>query len=163
MRIQVEQEVRAPVERVWAIITDLARSPEVMSGLDEVEILAGGEQFGVGTRWRETRTMFGKKATEDMQIVAVEPGRSYDVVAESHGSRYESSLTVVPSVSGSCVLTMTFQGVPTSTASRVLGATLGRLLVAPTRKAIERDLADLAAAAEAAVGDDSRAGPPSQA
>ncbi len=43
-----------------------------------VERLDSGTDFGVGTTWRETRVMFGREATEVMEIVAVDEGRSYD-------------------------------------------------------------------------------------
>ncbi len=161
MQIQVNRDIGATAERVWGIITDLAGSPAVLSGVDSVEILAGGEQFTVGTRWRETRTMFGAKATEVMEVATLTEGRSYDVVAESRGTRYATSMEVVPSEEGGSRLTMTFRGEPTSAVAKVLGATLGRLMLGPTRKAIERDLADIAAAAEAGEGS-SEAGPPAE-
>jgi len=47
--------------------TDLEGSAERLSGVNEAEILERPE-FGLGTRWRETRTMFGKEATEEMVV-----------------------------------------------------------------------------------------------
>ena len=92
--IRVERSVSAPPERVWAIVTDLERSPTVIEGIDRVERLDGGAGFGVGTRWRETRTIFGKEATEVMEIAAVEPGRSYVATANSRGMRYRTEVGV---------------------------------------------------------------------
>jgi uncharacterized membrane protein len=147
--VEVRRHVAAPVERVWAVVTDLAGSPQVVRGIDAVEVLTPGE-FGVGTRWRETRTMLGRSATEEMTITAVEPQRSYTTEAVRPGVRYVSTVAVAPADDGGSELTLTFGARPTSTVTRVLGtvtAPLGRRAVT---KALEKDLVDLAAAAERA-------------
>ena len=59
--VEVRRHVAAPVERVWALATDLEGSPRVVRGIEAVEVLTPGP-FGVGTRWRETRRMFGRSA-----------------------------------------------------------------------------------------------------
>lgn len=152
MHIDVTQDIAAPADRVWAIITDLENSPTVISGIDSVDILGGPDGFGIGTRWRETRTMFGRQATEEMEISELVPGRSYRTEAASHGMNYESMMEVVPVGDSACTLTMRFAGEATSTTSKVMGATIGRLFVGSTRKALAKDLADIAAAAEAQAG-----------
>ena len=45
---------------------------------------------------------------------------------------------------------MSFGATPTGTVARLMSATVGRLFVNATRKAFEKDLADIAAAVEAA-------------
>jgi carbon monoxide dehydrogenase subunit G len=149
MQIEVTRAIAAPSGIVWAVITDLPNSPQVITGIDSVELLGGPQTFDVGTRWRETRTMFGKVAIEEMEVSAVTPGTSYSVVAASHGMHYESVFTLQPSGAAGCRLTMTFSGEPTTAASRAMAATVGRLFTGQTRKALEKDLADIAAAAEA--------------
>ena len=144
--VEVRRNVAAPVERVWAVTTDLAGSPEVVRGIEAVEVLTPGE-FGVGTRWRETRTMFGRSATEEMTVTAVEPQRSYTTEAVRPGVRYVSTVAVAPAGDGS-ELTLTFGARPTSTVTRVLGAVTGPLGRRAVARALEKDLADLASAAE---------------
>lgn len=148
MQIDVSQRISAPAESVWDLITDLEGSAQVISGINTVEILSDPGPFAVGTRWRESRTMFGKEATEVMEVSALTPGESYTTVAESHGARYESSLTVLADGPDSCTLTMTFSGEPTSPAGKLMAATVGRLFAGATRKALAHDLSDIAAAAE---------------
>ena len=41
MEIALNRDVDAPAERVWQIITDLEGSERVVSGIDDVQILAG--------------------------------------------------------------------------------------------------------------------------
>jgi uncharacterized membrane protein len=152
MQIEVSREIGAPAETVWALITDLPNSPSVLSAITSVEILSAGEAFEVGTRWRETRTMFGREASEEMEVATIDPGRAYTVTAASHGTRYESAFEVIPAGDHACILRMTFAGEPTSAVSRVMSATVGRMFAGATRKAVEQDLADIAAAAEAGSG-----------
>jgi carbon monoxide dehydrogenase subunit G len=145
--IRIERRIAAPTERVWAVITDLEGSAERLSGVDEVEILEGPE-FGAGTRWRETRTMFGREATEEMEVTGIEPGRAYTVEAESHGSRYLSELRLEGTGDGGSILTMTFDAEPQTFVSKLMASTIGHLVKGGTRKALAKDLDDIAAAAE---------------
>ncbi len=152
MELVARRSIAAPAGRVWALITDLESSPRIMSAIVSVDRLGGPEEFGVGTRWRETRTMFGRAATEEMTVTGMTPGQSYTVVADGNGTRYESELLVAEDGPNTCTISMTFRGIPTSPVSHVLSATIGRLFTGATRKALEQDLADLAAAAEGSAG-----------
>lgn len=149
MDLIVAREVDAPAQRVWDVITDLDAAPDVLSGVERVERLDGGHGFDVGTRWRETRTMFGKQASEEMAVTAIEPPRRYTVVADSGGTAYTSTFAVAPLGDHRCRLTMGFSAQSTGVVGRVLAATVGRLFLGSTRKALERDLDDIAAAVEA--------------
>ena len=143
----MRRHVAAPVERVWALATDLEGAPRVVRGIESVEVLTPG-LFGVGTRWRETRRMFGRSATEEMTVTAVEPHRSDAVVASGPGVRYVSTFAFAPAAGGGTDVTATFGGRPTTTVARVLAAVtaaLGRRAIA---KALEQDLQDIATAAE---------------
>lgn len=149
MRVDVSRQIAASAERVWAVLIDVAGSPEVISGIDDVELLSGPDPLDVGTRWRETRTMMGKTATEEMWVTALDPGRSYTVVAESRGTAYESTFELTPTGADSATLHLSFEGRPQATTGKLLDATIGRLFLPMSRKALEKDLADIAAAAEA--------------
>lgn len=149
MQVQVSREIDAPAGRVWELITDLEGTSQLLSGVELVERLDDRDGFGIGTRWRETRTMFGKQATEEMEVTAVEPERSYTTVAHHGTTHYESILQVEPLDDGRSRLTMSFEGTSSSAVGRVLTATVGRLFQGSSRKMIQRDLDDIAAAAEA--------------
>lgn len=56
-------------------LCDMDRALHWMPGIQRIEILTPGP-FGVGTRWRETRKMFGKEAAETFTVTGVEPGKS---------------------------------------------------------------------------------------
>ncbi len=147
--ISVSRAVAAPAEVVWSILIDLDGWVDTISAIQSVEILSDGEHFGVGTKWRENRTMFGKQATEVMWVTEVDPGVSYVVHAESHGAKYTTVMTVIAKGENSSEISMDFGAEPTGTMARVMGATVGKLFEGATRKAVAQDLADIAAAAEA--------------
>ena len=147
--VEVRRHVAAPVQRVWDVATDLAGSPQVVRAIDAVEVLTPGP-FAAGTRWRETRTMMGRSATEEMTVTAVELRRSYRVEAASRGAHYVSTFSFAPSADGGTDVTTTFGGRPTSTVARVLGVVTAPLARRAVTRALEQDLDDIAAAAERA-------------
>jgi carbon monoxide dehydrogenase subunit G len=144
--LTVHRDVAAAAEKVWRIITDLERTSDVISGITALERTDGGSGFGVGTTWRETRVMFGREATESMAVTAIEEGRSYTVESDSRGAHYRSVMRVEPAGQGSR-LTLEFGAEPRSASARLLSLT-GKLFEGSMRKALHRDLDDIAAAAE---------------
>ena len=144
----VTREVAASAETVWRVLADLDRAEETISAITEIERLDDGSGFGVGTRWRETRIMFGRTATEEMEVTQLEPGKSYVVEAESHGARYRSEMTVEPIEEAACRLTMSLGAEAQGTISKILASSIGRLFERSTRRALQKDLADIATAAE---------------
>jgi uncharacterized protein YndB with AHSA1/START domain len=146
--IIVERRVEAPPERVFEVFTDLGRAAEVMRGVDRIEVLTPGP-VGRGTRWRETRTMFGREAVEEMWIGEFEPPHRYVVDAESHGARYRTEFTFQPAPDGLVtVVRMSFGAEPQTFVARVLGALMAGVMSGSIRKALGQDMDDLKAACE---------------
>ena len=148
MEIEVQRTTTASPADVWAVVTDLEGSVATLSGVTAIERLDDGDAFDVGTRWRETRVMFGKEASEELEVTRVEEGRSYTVEADSRGTHYASQLRVEPTDGGSTIH-MTFGAAQEGRFGRVLARTVGRAFEGATRRALEQDLEDIAAAAEA--------------
>ena len=146
--ITVSREVAAPAAHVWQILTDVESAPQVVSAISDVERVDGGGEFGVGTAWRETREAFGRQATEELRVTAVDPGRAYVVEADGRGARYRSTVAVEPVNADHSRLSMTFGGEARGAMSRAFDATFGRLFAGATRRALEQDLRDIAFAAE---------------
>jgi carbon monoxide dehydrogenase subunit G len=148
MDFEVQRVVGAPAERVWEIVADVANSADVVSAIESVELVVGPSPVGVGTTWRETRLMMGRRATEEMTVSAVDPGRSYTVRAHVGGTEMESTVSVDPEGVDEAIVRITVASRSTSAGSRLLGATVGRAFGGTIRKALEADLADIASAAE---------------
>jgi carbon monoxide dehydrogenase subunit G len=149
VNLKVSRAVTAPASVVWSIMIDLEGSPTTISAIQSIEILPGATEFGVGTRWRETRTMFGKQATEVMWISEVDPGTSYVAKAESHGAQYTTIMEVVDTGGNSSEVSMDFSAEAVGTMAKFMGATVGKLFENATRKALAQDLDDIAVVAEA--------------
>jgi carbon monoxide dehydrogenase subunit G len=149
--IEIHQDVAAPADVVWELITDIEHCPQFISGIQSVQRLDDGEGFGAGTRWRETRVMFGKSASEEMTVTEVEPGRSYTTQAQHGKAAYTSVMSVEPNGDDACVLSMHFDAEVSGVLNKTLGAVVGKLMEGSTRKLMQQDLADIAEAAEARV------------
>ncbi|MGB5755964.1 MAG: SRPBCC family protein [Acidimicrobiales bacterium] len=145
--LTVSLEVAAEPESVWAIITDLDAFERAISAIEKVERLDDGDGFEVGTRWRETRKMFGRTATEEMEVTSIDDGRSYVTEADSHGAHYRTVMAVELSASGGTRLSTTFGAEPHGLVTKVVAATVGRLFERATQKALKKDLAEIATAA----------------
>ena len=147
-QVSASRTINAPVERVWRVATDLKSIPETMSAITDVEVVSGAaEEFDVGTRWRETRMMMKREATEEMEVTAVAPLRSYTVEADNHGVHYTSEFAFEPVGDGQTRVTMTFKG-ESQSKQNVIQRMMGKLGLRVVRKSLEQDLADLASAAE---------------
>lgn len=144
----MRRDTTADPADVWAVMTDIEGSADTISGITEVERLDDGAGFGVGTRWRETRVLFGKEASEEMEVTAVDEGHSYTVEAHNRGTHYVSDMIVEPAAGGA-VIAMTFGAKQAGTFSKLMAKTVGKAFEGATRKALQQDLDDIAAAAEA--------------
>lgn len=145
MKISISERIIAPQERVFGLFADLDGFAGRVEGITKLERLTDGP-VGVGTRWRETRLMFGKEATEEMEFTVFEPPRRYVVEAESHGTHYRSEYRFEPA-GGATDVHMTFEGRPLTLGAKLL-APLGLLMAGTMKKCFAQDIADLKAAAE---------------
>ena len=147
--VSVERRIEADAARVWDVITDLDYSPEVLSAIVRIERVEG-DGYDVGTRWRETRRMWGREETEEMWVSAVDEPRATTVRAESRGTAYVTVFTLEPEQEAT-VLRIDFSAeTPHPGPAQRLGwLVFGRAGMKATRKALEQDLEEIAAVAEA--------------
>jgi carbon monoxide dehydrogenase subunit G len=67
MQVSVSPDLFASPAKVWKVMTDVDHWESTISGIDKVEVLVDAEGPPmVGLKWRETRTMYGKSASETM-------------------------------------------------------------------------------------------------
>lgn len=147
MGFTTQRHVSAPIELVFEHAADLRSAPKRMRGITKLEVLTDGP-IRVGTRFRETRIMFKREASEEMEITAFDPPHGYTVGCENHGCRYHTTFTFTPNGSGTNVA-MRFEGEPLTFFTKVM-AVLTRPLMKSCLKAMEQDLDDLKASAERA-------------
>lgn len=145
-QITVNETIEAPVDRVFALFADFHHLAQHIDGIVRSEVLTDGP-VGVGTRFRETRVMYGKEATEEMEVTRFEPGESYRVEARSHGAHYISDFRFEPQ-SDATRVSMTFEVIPESLLARLFSFLSGAMLKS-VAKACQQDMQDLKRVAEA--------------
>lgn len=145
--LRLTTKVNAPIERVFDVYSDLRRAPERASGIKSLEVLTEGP-VGVGTKFRETRVLFGREATEQMEITEFRRNEMYAVECTSCGTHYRSEFEFRPE-GGATLVAMSFDGRPVTKTARILGLVMGALMKGACRRAMEQDLNDLKKAAEA--------------
>ncbi|SNC65621.1 Carbon monoxide dehydrogenase subunit G [Kytococcus aerolatus] len=96
MRLSESVTVHAPVHEVFERLRDLAGAPEHVPGITGIEVLRGPARMEVGTRWRETRRLWGQDASEEMEVVSLREDDHYEVVAHHGGMVYLSGFQVAP-------------------------------------------------------------------
>ena len=143
---QMSKTVQAPPDRVFGAFTDLQNAAARIRGISRIELLTPGPVC-VGTRFRETRRMFGKEATEEMTVTAYEPPRLYAMGADSCGMRYATTFRFAPDGGGTRVDVEMVATAQTITA-KIMGLLMGWIMAPMMRKCFAADMDDMAAAAE---------------
>ncbi len=146
LQLSVKRDVAAPPARVFAVASDLRGAAGRVRAITKLEVLTDGP-IRVGTRFRETRKMGRREATEEMEVVAMDPPRSYAFGCESCGCRYRMEMRCVPKGTGT-ELQMHFQAEPLTFFAKVMGALL-KPFAKKMMSGCTRDLDDIAAHAEA--------------
>jgi carbon monoxide dehydrogenase subunit G len=152
-KTSLTQHINAAPDKVWAVISDIPGSAATLSGIDSIQMLSEGA-YGEGTRWKETRTMMGRAETVEMWVSQSEPPSprhtgSTTVKALQGGADYTTQFTFAER-DGGTDLTLTFgaEVVKPTWLSGIMMALFGRLGMSITRKALAKDLAEIAAKAE---------------
>jgi hypothetical protein len=142
MECEARVIIASPREAVWERITDIENCADFISGIQQVRLRTKPEAGLVGLEWTETRTLFGKTATETMWITEAVEYEYYRTRAESHGAVYTSTSSLAD-VEGGTELTMRFGAVPVSLGAKVMALVMGRFVMGATRKALQQDLDDI--------------------
>ena len=146
--LTVSRLVRAPRPRVWSVLTDLDRAPEILRGVTRVEVLVGGG-LAVGTRWRETRRMLGKDETQTLEVAECDPPSSATVTSRAAGVDYRWVYSLEEEAGGTKVTLCFGASHPDPNLLQRLTATFfGRVGAAVTTRLLNQDLAEVAARAE---------------
>ena len=139
-KLQLTKTVNSPVEKTFQLFADFPNAARI-NGIEKVEMLTDGP-IGVGTRFKETRIMFGKEATEEMEVTQFEPNKLYTVAADSCGARFESTFAFQPDGDQTEVkMCMKTEAV---TLFAKLMSPLGFLMTGMVKKAIQSDINQLA-------------------
>ena len=147
MKFEAKTHISGTKEAVWQVITNIDESVKNIGAIQEIEVLERPPSGIVGLKWRETRTMFGREATEVMWITDSKENDYYQTRAESHGAIYVSKLQIVQSGDG-VDLTMSFDGQAQTFMAKIMSVIPGILFKSATEKALLQDLEDIKSTVE---------------
>ncbi len=143
--VRVSKEIGAPVDVVFRRFTDIEGGPAHVSGIKDIQVLTPGG-FSLGTRWRETRDVLGRRGDAEMEVTSFEKNRMYTITHHKASVRIDTTFTFDPIPTGTRV-TIAFglnnQGLPPGLLAPLEWAIAGRV-----RDVLSNDLADLKASVE---------------
>ena len=142
MKLKAEIIINGTKEQVWRVITDIEGSVETIRAIEKIEVLERPELGVLGLKWEETRTMFGRSATEVMWITEEKANEYYETRAENHGAIYVSRFQL-EEIGDQTKLTMEFEGEAQSTAAKIMSFLTGFMFKGATEKALQADLKDI--------------------
>lgn len=148
MRAACHVDIEASPKAVWAVVTDIENAAKTIKAIEKIEILEMPKTKLVGLKWRETRTMFGKTATEVIWITGAAEASHYETRAESHGSIYKTRVSLQQD-DGGTRLQMEFEGMPVTFGAKLIWGLVGFMFKGATRKALQKDLEDIKKKVEA--------------
>jgi len=146
MIVEAQVTVNGSRAAVWAAITDIENAAEIISGIENIEVIEKPANGLVGLRWRETRMLFGKPATVEKWITDAAENERYKTRAESDGFVFLTIMSISESGSGT-TLTSSHVSEPQGIAARVKSIPMG-LFKGVVKKAILQDLNDIKSAVE---------------
>ena len=144
LTLTIERRIAAPQQAVWDIITDIPGSIDRIDAIVKIEMLTD-QGMGVGTRWKETRTVFKRESTEEMEVTEFEPPLRYVVEADSCGAHFVSELRCEPDGEDNTRLIMVMETTPMAFFAKLMKP-LAKLAMGTTRKMLVKDLDDIAKA-----------------
>lgn len=137
---QVDIFIKASPDVCFAVFSDLDNLEERITALTKLEVLTVGP-MALGTKWRETRKMFGQESSEVMTISEFDSPNYYAAAAASHGAEYYSRYEFIPEADGTRVI-MTFRSKAVSLMAKFMTLFSGALMKSLT-KAISADMTEL--------------------
>jgi carbon monoxide dehydrogenase subunit G len=142
MELSVFVEIEKSIEDVWKAIIDFENCSNYINSIVDIEIIENPKDTLIGFKWKETRVMFGKEATETMWITDYVENNYYQTRAESHGSIYISRLSL-ERVGENTKLTMSFAGEAQTFLTKILSVLMGFMIKGSMKKALLKDLNDI--------------------
>lgn len=144
-KVSAETHIAADVNRVFDAFADVPNWANQVSAIKRIEMLTEGA-IGVGTRFKETRVIFKKEATETMEFTSFDRPSQFTLEAESCGAHHVTVHRFTPDGNGTKVtVEMTSTAV---TFFAKLMTPLSGLMLKSCAKLFMRDLEDVRAILE---------------
>jgi hypothetical protein len=146
MFVEAQVTINGSKAATWAAITNIENASEIISGIENIEILEKPANGLVGLRWRETRMLFGEPATVEKWITEAAENEFYKTRAEDRGVAFITTMSISES-SGGITLTSSHDTQPQGMAARLMSIPMF-LFKGVAKKALLQDLNDIKSAVE---------------
>ena len=140
----VHREVDVPASLAFTVLSDIERFPENQADTISIRFLTE-QRSGVGTRFVETRSMGEHTMDTELEVTELEPGRRIRMVADSHGTVWDTTMSVTPLGDARCRITFAM----VATGHKLMAKLMNVVMAGRYRKGIEDHLDDLKARLEA--------------
>jgi hypothetical protein len=146
MIVEAQVTINGSKAAIWAVITNIENASEIISGIENIEVLEKPANGLVGLRWRETRMYFGKPATVEKRITDAAENKFFRTRAESDGFEFLSSMSISES-NGGVTLTSSHDSKPQGIVAKLKSIPMP-LFKGLVKKALLQDLNDIKSAVE---------------
>ena len=141
MKTSAKIAIDSSKEKVWSIVSDIENAAKRIKCIKSLEMIERPEHGLIGTKWKETREMFGKEAIETMWIIDAKENEFFITEAKNSGCLYHSKVQIHERENG-VELEMTFTATPESLLAKVMSP-LMYLMKGTIKKAFLKDLEDI--------------------
>ena len=138
-RTFISIDIQAPVETVFAALSEIETFPNRAEGIAAVEILTE-QKHGVGTRFRETRIMNGREAVAELEVTECVDNERIRIVCDQGGAVWDTVFLVSPTETGT-QLEMTMDAKPYKLMAKIMTP----LINGTIKKFVRRDMEELKA------------------
>ncbi len=94
-RQAITKEIAAPVPAVFAVLSNAEQFAAALPHVVRTEFVSE-QRSGLGTVFRETRSLRGREMTFELQVTEYETDRKVRMVTESHGTVWDTLFEVEP-------------------------------------------------------------------
>ena len=132
--ITVTTIINASDRKVFKSVADIENLPNTNPDIVKIEFLSKVKS-GIGTKFRETRTMNGKDSVTELEVIEYEDNSYIRMVSDSHGTIWDSIFTV-KSVGEQTELKLTMD----AKANKLLPKLMNPLLKGVYKKGLEKHI-----------------------
>lgn len=133
-QIQVIRFIKAPVETVFGVFSDVTVLAKAVPHMKKVEFLTE-QKSGLGTRFRETRLMGSREMQTELEITEFVRDDRIRMIADSHGTVWDTIFQVAADEDGT-KLTTTMCARAHKILPRLMNPFMKRLF----KKGVEKDM-----------------------
>jgi hypothetical protein len=140
MKVKANCTINATKVEVFNAFSDLKNLANNVRAIKGIELLTPGD-VGIGSKFKETRVMFGKESSETMEITKFSPPDYFKEEAQSNGMHYVTEWRFIDQGNKTTV-SIDFSGTATTLTAKLLNV-LFYFMKGGMKKAFLADMDDL--------------------